>query len=187
MFDNLKHVISSDEIDENITKNIFKQEENIDIFQKEISTFLINTISAEITRDLVIEAQAHLRITDEYESISDQITNILKLKLKLKNSGISLTDNEQNDIIDLHNSVKDYFNLINTAIIEKNRDISADATTNGSYIGHLFRQKRSRHLEDIARSKPEPLLSVSYMNMLNEYRNIKGHILNVAEVLAGVK
>ena len=187
IFDDLKHVLSSDETDENRTKNIFKQEENIDIFQKEISTFLIDTISAEITRDLVIEAQSHLRITDEYESISDQITNILKLKLKLKNSGISLTANEYNDIIDLHNSVKDYFNLINTAIIEKNNNISADANTNGSYIAHLFREKRSRHLEDIAKSKPHPLLSVSYMNMLNTYRNIKDHILNVAEVLTGEK
>jgi phosphate:Na+ symporter len=187
IFDDLKHVISSDETDENRTKNIFKQEENIDIFQKEISTFLINTISAEITRDLVIEAQTHLRITDEYESISDQITNILKLKLKLKNSGISLTENEHNDILDLHNSVKDYFNFINTAIIEKNRNISAEATTNGSYIAHLFREKRSRHLEDIARTKPDPLLSISYMNMLTTYRNIKDHILNVAEVLTGDK
>ncbi len=187
IFDDLKHVISTDETDEKRTKNIFKQEENIDVFQKEISTFLINTISAEITRDLVIEAQSHLRITDEYESISDQITNILKLKLKLKNNGISLTDNEHNDIIELHNNVNDYFNLINTAIIDKNRNIIAEATTNGSYIAHLFREKRSRHLEDIARSKPDPLLSVSYMNMLTAYRNIKDHILNVAEVLAGEK
>jgi phosphate:Na+ symporter len=187
LFDDLKLVVSSDEADENKTKNIFKQEENIDIFQKEISTFLISTISAEITRELVIEAHAHLRITDEYESISDQITDILKLKLKLKNSGISLTDNEHNDIIELHNRIKDYFNLINTAIIEKNNTIIADATTNGSYIAHLFREKRSRHLEDIARTKPDPLLSVSYMNMLNAYRNLKNHILNVAEVLAGEK
>ena len=187
IFDDLKHVISSDEPDENSTKNIFKQEENIDIFQKEISTFLINTISAEITRELVIEAQAHLRITDEYESISDQITNILKLKLKLKNNGISLTDNEQNDIIDLHNNVKDYFNLINNAIIENNRNVSAEANTNGSYIAHLFREKRSHHLEDIARSKPDPLLSVSYMNMLTAYRTLKDHILNVSEVLTDEK
>jgi Na+/phosphate symporter len=105
----------------------------------------------------------------------------------LKNNGISLTENEHNNIIDLHNSVKDYFNLINTAIIEKNRNISAEATTNGSYIAHLFREKRSRHLEDIARSKPDPLLSISYMNMLTTYRNIKDHILNVAEVLTGDK
>ena len=187
IFDDLKHVISLDEPDEKRIKNIFKQEENIDIFQKEISTFLINTISAEITRDLVIEAQAHLRITDEYESISDQITNILKLKLKLKNNGISLTDNEQNDIIDLHNNVKDYFNLINNAIIENNRNVSAEANTNGSYIAHLFREKRSHHLEDIARSKPDPLLSVSYMNMLTAYRTLKDHILNVSEVLTDEK
>ncbi len=187
IFDDLKHEISTKEIDEDRTKNIFQQEENIDIFQKEISTFLISTISAEVTRELVIEAQTHLRITDEYESISDQITDILKLKLKLKNSEIFLTSNELKDIIDLHNNVKDYFNLINTAIIERNRDISAESNTSGSFIAHLFREKRSHHLEDIASSKPDPLLSVSYMNMLNAYRNIKNHILNVAEVLAGEK
>jgi phosphate:Na+ symporter len=187
IFDDLKHEISTKETDEDRTKNIFQQEENIDMFQKEISTFLISTISAEVTRELVIEAQAHLRITDEYESISDQITDILKLKLKLKNSEIFLTANEHKDIIDLHNNVKDYFNLINTAIIERNSDISAESNTSGSFIAHLFREKRSHHLEDIANSKPDPLLSVSYMNMLNAYRNIKNHILNVAEVLTGEK
>ena len=187
IFKDLKYELSTNETDENRIKNIFKQEENIDIFQKEISTFLINTISAEITRDLVLEAQAHLRITDEYESISDQITNILKLKLKLKNNGISLTDKEHKDIIDLHNTVNDYFNLINTAIIERNSNISAEAYAEGSSIAHLFREKRSLHLEHIANTKTDPLLSVSYMNMLNAYRNIKDHILNAAEVQAGEK
>ena len=187
IFDDLKDELSTNETDEKRTKNIFQQEENIDIFQKEISTFLIDTISSEITKDLVVEAQSHLRIADEYESISDLITNVLKLKLKLKNSRIPLTDTEHHNIIDLHNNVTDYFNLINTAIIERNRNIKAEANTNGNAIAHLFREKRSLHLEHISKAKPDPLLSVSYMNMLNSYRNMKDHILNVAEVLSGEK
>jgi len=187
MLDDLRQELHTHHSHPERTKNIFQNEEKIDIYQKEISTFLINTITSEITRDLVIEAQAHLRITDEYESVSDRITNILKLKLKLKNSGISLTEKERKDILKLHDSVADYFNLINSAIIEKNRDIQVEATTGGSTIAHLFKKIRSLHLEHIAKAKPDPLLSVSYVNMLNAYRNIKDHILNVAEVLSGEK
>ncbi len=187
IFDDLKFELADDTTDEKRIKNIFQQEENIDIFQKEISTYLIDTMSSEITRNLVIEAQSHLRIADEYESVSDLITNVLKLKLKLRNSGIPLTVNEHKDILDLHNQVKGYFNLINTSIIERNRNITAEANSTGSAIAHLFREKRSLHLERIANTKTDPLLSVSYMNMLNSYRHMKDHILNVAEVLSGEK
>jgi Na+/phosphate symporter len=46
---------------------------------------------------------------------------------------------------------------------------------------------RELHLIRLAEIKIDPVHSMSYTGMLNAYRKIKDHGLNVAEALAGLK
>jgi len=44
-------------------------------------------LSANVPHSIVSEGRRQLRMADEYESISDYITSILKFHLKLRNQG----------------------------------------------------------------------------------------------------
>ena len=68
-----------------------------------------------------------------------------------------------------------------------NSQIISEVTAEGHAIVYQFREVRAKHLQNISETKSDPLLSVTYMNMLNSYRRIKDHIENVAEALAGEK
>jgi len=187
LLNDLRDIINDSEGTEDKIKNIFQEEENLDNIQKEISTFLMDTISGEVPHSLVQEAHSQLRMADEYESMSDYVTNILKLKLKLQNDNISLLSDDRVNILALHDKINTYFNLVHTAILERNPQIISEVKAEGNAIVYNFREIRAKHLQNISGTKSDPLLSVTYMNMLNSYRRIKDHVENVAEALAGEK
>jgi phosphate:Na+ symporter len=187
ILNDLRSIIITNQNKDNKVKEIFFEEENLDNIQKEITTFLMDTISGEVPHSLVQEAHSQLRMADEYESMSDYVTNILKLQLKLQNNNIVLSIDDKNDIVSLHDKIYSYFNMVQTAVLERNPQIISEVHASGSAIVFLFREIRTRHLHDMSETKSDPLLSVTYMNMLNSYRRIKDHAENVAEALAGEK
>ncbi len=187
MHECLRDVISNNDVSEDLIKKIFHREEVLDTIQKEISTFLVNILSGDIPHHLVGEAHMQIRVADEYESISDAITNILKLYLRLRHEGITLPEQKKKDLLELHELVASYFAMVDSAIAERKPRILPKVRIEGNAITHRFREMRNSHLHRISSNKIDPLLSVSYINMLNNYRRIRDHILNIAEALAGEK
>ena len=155
--------------------------------QKEISTFLVDILAMDLPHNQVIEAQYQLRIVDEYESISDYIANIMKLLLKLRDNSLKLNDVKKKEIIELHDHITEYFKLINNSIRSRSKPDSSYIYAEGKSITHHFRELRTKHLQRLSGKKVDPLMSVSYMNMLNSYRRIRDHVMNVAEAMIGEK
>ena len=126
-------------------------------------------------------------MADEYESVGDYITSILKLSLKMRQTGQQMSDEGLREIIELHDNVADYIKFINTAVSQENEEILSQAQTKGQAITFLMKETRSKHISRVGTGHTTPLKSLIYTDMLNAYRRIKDHALNIAEVLAGEK
>lgn len=187
MLEDLSTVIKEGFDNEKSIKTVFKREEDLDLMQKEISTFLVDILAMDLPHNQVIEAQYQLRIVDEYESISDYIANIMKLLLKLRDNSLKLNDVKKKEIIELHDHITEYFKLINNSIRSRSKPDSSYIYAEGKSITHHFRELRTKHLQRLSGKKVDPLMSVSYMNMLNSYRRIRDHVMNVAEAMLGEK
>ena len=81
MLANLKQVFKVGTPDRTLCDTIFKTENDLDIIQMEVVEFLGDIMAGNISHDVVHEGRSQLRISDEFESISDYATNILKLRL----------------------------------------------------------------------------------------------------------
>lgn len=185
MFDDLKTVIKNGFDEEKCIRSVFRKEEELDVVQKEITIFLVEIISKDLPYTQIIEAQAQLRITDEYESISDYIANIMKLLLKLRDNSMGLSDNKKRELTTLLNDLEKYFDYINNSVILDKKPDTTYIYAEGKAITHHFRELRNKHLQRLANEKVEPLMSVTYMNILNSFRRIRDHAVNVAEVMIG--
>ena len=183
----LKDLLVVDEPDEAKVKKLFHREEVLDVVQKEVTEFMSNLLSGNIPHDVIGEARRHLRMADEYESVSDYITAVLKLRLKLANAGIEIPDEGKQELQELHGLVYDYVGMINKAVQQRNPDILSKAHTQGDAITHKMKELRDRHLSRVGKRHVPPLQSLTFADMLSSYRRIKDHMLNVAEVLAGEK
>lgn len=183
----LREAISTNRIDDKIIKKIFHAEEILDIIQREIVEFLTNLLGDSASYELAYEGRQQLRISDEYESISDYFASILKLHLRLVKANYSFTSEQREGILKLHDEVSTYMDLVVEGYEQRNPDIVSKVHSRAGEITHLARELRDQYLAKVTQQRSEPLVTVVYTDMLNAYRRVKDHSMNVAESLAGEK
>ena len=191
MMDNLLGIIADNQDSKNSEKlkeEVFDREEMLDQVQIEITTFLTNLLSQPISHELAQEARSHLRLADEYESVSDYITNVLKLYLRLRESDIELSDEQQKELKDLHESVADYRDKVRGGLKRKVQGTFLSSIRKSSReITVKIRKLRDRHLKRLSKESVQPLISTTYMDIANAYRRMKDHLLNIGEAAVGGK
>ena len=187
MLDWVKLTLTDPNQDEERTRKLFHREEVLDIVQKEVVEFLGGVLSGNVPHDVMEEARRQLRISDEYESISDYLITILKLHLKMENTGLTLTEDARQELVSLHDQVAEYVLMVSAALREKNVDILSKARTQGDTITHQMKDCRQSHLTRVESKHASPLDCLIFVDMLQAYRKTKDHALNIAEALAGEK
>jgi phosphate:Na+ symporter len=183
----LKPFLDGQMDDNKIKEEIFDLEKHQDYTQKEIVEFLGNLMTGTIPYEVMEKGRRQLRIADENESISDYITNILKLILKMRNTNQRMTETGIKQILDLHTQVAEYIHFVNQAVREENKEILTRGVTQSKSITHLMKKYRASHLDRVGTGQASPLSSLIYTDILNAYRRIKDHAFNIVEVISGEK
>ena len=187
MMNHLRPFIEKNMEDETIENKIFHREEVLDVIQKEINEFLSHLMSGNVTMDVMEEGRSQIRMADEYESISDYIMNIMKLNIKLRKEELDISEIHREELLDMHDHVMKYILLINEAVDTGTAEVVSKARSHGEQITHLMKEYRKNHLERVGTEHTSPLESLTITDILNAYRRIKDHALNIAEVLSGDK
>ena len=183
----LKEVLAEEEIDEEKTRKAFHREEILDVVQKEVTEFLAHILSGNVAGDVVEKARMQLRIADEYESIGDYVAAIFKLYLKKQKSGIKFSSEARAEIQLLHDKVQAYVELVNEGTKANRPGVLSKARVQGDAITHEMKESRDKHLSRMETKHAPPLASLVFTDVLNAYRRIKDHGLNIAEAVAGQK
>lgn len=166
---------------------IFHREEILDNVQKEVFLFLSNMVSGQVPHEVTARANLQMRIADEYESLSDYIVSVLKGLKRLEKGGGELDEPGRTKLLSLHDRVRAYISRINEYRRDNNSELLTWAGTEGTAISKAMKDIRSRHLERLQKEEVSPYFSLAYTDMLNYYRRMKDHALNIAEVVAGEK
>ncbi len=187
MMDKLRNCLENDSISAPFENKLFRREEILDNVQKEIFLYLSNLVSGQVPHDVTTKSHKQMRIADEYESLSDYIINVLKGIKKLHESQMLLDGPARDKLLTLHDRVDTYIKKVNQLMKDENRGNLAWATSEGAAIGELMKSLRRLHLERLQKEEVSPFFSLIYTDMLNFYRRMKDHALNIAEVVAGEK
>ncbi len=187
MMTHLRPFIEKPTEDEAVEKKIFHREEVLDVVQKEINEFIAHLMAGNVTLEVMEEGRSQIRMADEYESISDYIMTIMKLNIKLRKEEMEISEIHRTELLDLHDHVMEYILLINKGVKTGATEVVSKARSQGEHISHLMKQYRSNHLERVGTEQTSPLESLTITDILNAYRRIKDHALNIAEVLSGEK
>ena len=182
-----RDALTAEEPNDEHNRKLLHREEILDEMQKEIVEFLSHLLASEVPAEGTDEARRQLRYSDEYESISDYVAVLLKLNLKLRRQRLSITPEGIEGLLSLHDRTAAYVQMINEAVTQNNTDILTKARTEGNIITRKVKDERMAHLQRIEQRDLSPLKSLIFVDMLQSYRKIKDHALNIAEVLAGEK
>lgn len=187
MFDGLRTFITSSGGKSELTERIFERERIIDNVQLEITKFLTDLLAEEMSHAITQEARTQLRLADEYESVSDYITNVLKVHLRLREAKAPLSPDQSRELLELHDVVGNYFDTVRQGLGDGDWRYLEAAEEFSAAITAQIRELRDRHWHHLSRENIEPLVSTSYMDIANAYRRIKDHLLNIAEAIVGEK
>jgi phosphate:Na+ symporter len=184
MLERLGEALATDEPDEANERKIFQREEILDNIQREVTVFLGQLVAGSVSHETSVETHRQLRMADEYESLSDAIVSVLKMYIKLRHSELNLSEEGRGELLDLHEHVVAYVDMVSRAVAEEQRDILPKAASDGDRITNIMKDYRTRHLARLAREEVTPLKSLIFTDMLAAYRRMKDHALNIAEALA---
>ena len=187
MLAQLKDVFATGNLESAKVDPIFQAENDLDIVQKEIVEFIGHIMAGNITHETMKTARGQLRMADEFESVSDYIATIVKLRLKMKDTEQVLSPEALEEILQLHEMVGRYIEIVVKAVAAEDAGILSEAMIKGNAITKFVKECRNRHLFRVTEGKASPLKSLIYTDMLSSYRRIKDHAFNIAEVLAGEK
>ncbi|MEE8484030.1 MAG: Na/Pi cotransporter family protein [Nitrospinota bacterium] len=187
MMGQLKEAIGGETINNKFVNKLFHREEVLDKIQNEISIFLTGLLASGLPHDVTEEGKQQLHMADEYESISDYVVKILKLHLRLRDAGLTLPVEDMNDIFDLHESVTSYVQLVTSGCENRSKEILFKANPQSDAITHKVRKIRTQHIDRLSAERKDPLITMIFTDMLNDYRRVKDHALNIAEAVAGEK
>ena len=183
----LKDIMTAKTVDDEKVKKVFHREEVMDMIQKEVTEFLGALLTGNVAADVVQDARIQLRMADEYESISDYIAGLLKLHLKRHKSDIEFSLAGKGELMALHVKVQDYVDLVSAAVRDNQPEVLTKARALGDAITHDMKESRDEHLSRLGTEQATPLTSLIFTDMLNSYRRVKDHALNIAEAVAGEK
>jgi phosphate:Na+ symporter len=187
MLEMLGEILESEQTRPDLEERVFEREVLLDNIQKEVMVFLGHLSSGQVPYEVMETARQQMRMADEYESISDYAASVLKGLCKLRKNKLQLAPEGIQEFIDINRRLLDYLRNVNNAVRDDDLRAATRLTAVSGEITRIMKQFRKAHLTRVDEDKVSPLSSLVYTDMINSYRRIKDHALNIAEVLSGEK
>ena len=183
MLADLRHVVNG-KADKGTVERIFEAEAKLDTAQTEVIEFLTGLLSTSVSKSIANDAERQLRMSDDLETASDYVTQVLKLLLRLRDHNVAFDKAHQEDLLLLHDSVERLANDV-TVVLENSRNVQklADVRREGHEITEQVREYRAKHWGHVAEVNDDPLLMTTFTDLLGAYRKIKEHLVTATQAL----
>ena len=190
LLDTYRKLLLTGEPDEELEQHIFHREDILDNIQREITDFLGQIMTGRLQQNVASRARILLRVTDEFESISDEVASLLKMLLRMRKNKLVISERGLQELLNVHDQVTTFCKCIDEAI---NCDL-AEAPNHLIHIGStsanisaLIKKTRESQMERFEGRSANALKIVSCMDMLSAYTRIKENLLNIGETISGEK
>ena len=160
---------------------IFRRESVLDNIYTEIVEFLTEILDANVPPSVAEEGRRQLRISHEYESMSDRLASLIKGKLKLRDNELELPVAQQEELLELHELVTEFVRRVTTAHEDRKPIDPDEAQAMNKGITRRVKQIRDEHLQRMTSEPYDPKLSLIFTDLLTDYRRVRAHALNIHE------
>lgn len=167
---------------DSLVAGIFKEEDRLDLVQKEISDICQEALILELSQELTLDARASINIADEFESISDQIMAATKLFKKLEEKGLKIDETDKKDLLKLSSKVKGFYDLVLDGYRKNEMDVLKIAEIQNETKA-TFKSIRNEHMDRFKDSKHDVYYITSYLDILKIFRRLNNYLYHISEVV----
>lgn len=183
MLADLRAILATPERDEEREEGVFRQEDAMDLAQKEISEYVGRVLHDNVSRFQSDLARRELRQADEFESVSDYVRNALKAYLKIRNAGEDLSPAARAETLALCDAVAAFLaDVLDIVQIGDPFNVGR-AEEKSRAIEDQAKRCRDAHLSRLGKTCNSPVKSLVYSDLLTAFRRQNDHLLNIAQTL----
>lgn len=165
-------------------ENINRIEKESDELQRDITVYLARIQQGTLTNQESTQSQSLIRVADELESITDYCASIVRYRNRITGTE-EFTPDALAELKDYSDGVLRYFGLVRDGFRERKKWDVPKMKAERDILRDKANEIRQNHEERLNQGKCQPLTGMIYSDIVVAFRKINGHILNVAESMAG--
>jgi phosphate:Na+ symporter len=160
-------------------------ENQIDLLEREISTFLVKVSRDHLSKDQSHELNSMLDKVSYLESIGDECESIMKLIRRKYDYKLEFSAEGTKEIIETAEKVQEFLDLISPYIISNNTDIMLQAEIIENRVDELKRELRSQHIKRLNANNCNVDQGIIFIDMVSCFEKIGDHAYSIAETISG--
>ncbi len=165
--------------DEQKVKRIIENEDQVDMYEDKLGTFLIQVRGDLSDRDRKKVSQL-LRAIGDLERIGDHGEEILDAANELHAKRIRFSDSAKADLVVIEHAIRDIMELTVKAFVLQDTAIAARVEPLEQVVDNLKETILARHVERLQRGECTIELGFILSNLLTDYERVSDHCSNIA-------
>ena len=173
--------------DEDVAKQIEKNEDKVDQFEDKLGSYLVKISSKNLSHADSNDVSQLLHTIGDFERISDHAVNILRVAREIHDKGLQFSEKAQEELKIFTNAVIEILNITADAFAKNDLQLAYEVEPLEQVIDSLKVELKNRHVRRLQEGKCTIELGFVLSDILNNYERISDHCSNIAVCMIQIK
>ena len=173
--------------DQKVADSITQQEEEIDLYEDKLGTFLVRLSSKDLSPKDSHAVSQLLHAIGDFERIGDHAVNILRVANEIHDKDIQFSDKAQEELQVITRAIITILNLTVEAFEENDPVIAAKVEPLEQVIDGLKLELKNRHIRRLQEGRCTIELGFVLTDLLTNYERVSDHCSNIAVTVIQIK
>ena len=176
----MKSLTLFDYYDKKIFEEIDKEEDQVDIYEDEIGSYLVKLTKCDLSERDSLEVTKLLHIIGDLERISDHAVNLAESAQEIHNKKISFSDQAQKELSVMIGAVREILNASLSSFTQNSLDFAATVEPLEEVVDNLKDQIKLNHIKRLQNNECTIELGFILSDLLTNLERISDHCSNIA-------
>lgn len=168
------------EYNESKVRSVYDYEEEIDVFEDKIGSFLIKVSGAKLSAADSIRVTSMLHSINDFERISDHAKNIVQAAEELEDKKMAFSEQAKKELNVIFGAVEEVLDLAVNAFVNKDVSLAVRIDPLEEVVDDLKETLRNRHIERLRRGECSTTLGFVFTDILTDLERVSDHCSNIA-------
>lgn len=175
------------EYDAETAREITEQEEQLDLYEDTLGTFLVKLSSRDLSQADSNEAAELLHAIGDFERIGDHAMNILRAAQEIDDKGLEFSEKAQEELGVITKAIIDILNLTVDSFEREDIKLAARVEPLEQVVDSLKLELKNRHVRRLQEGRCTIELGFVLTDLLTNYERVSDHCSNIAVTVIQVK
>lgn len=171
------------EYDEEKVKNIFECENQLDIYEDKLGTYLVRLSRQEMSAKDSDTVSKLLHAISDFERLGDHAVNLYKVAEELKEKGLQFSSKAQEEIKLLSSALHEILTITKIAFETGDISIAEKVEPLEQVIDRIIKKIRAKHIERLSQGNCTIELGFVLADLLNNCERVSDHCSNIAVLI----